>query len=153
MEPDISSICLIITFLSQNVNTKDSQNKISDGFALFLCAILLHISQKNGTSLYLLLSEIPNVFIPERCFCSELCKTKISREPFQKQCHLVKALVGHFFLDRDIGIPISVHFFIFWMMQAFFSSTKRQIAICLKKRYTFIEVKLLGTENLPQTWA
>ena len=35
----------------------------------------------------------------------------------------------------------------------FLSMIKRQIAICLKKRYTFVEVKLRGTESLLPTWA
>ncbi len=42
--------------------------------------------------------------------------------------------------------------FVLEIVRLFLDNTKRQIAICQKKRYTFVEVKLLDTENSLLTW-
>ena len=68
-------------------------------------------------------------------------------------CHLVKALSWPRSFRQRYGNPYLCLLFVFWVdVCLFLSDLKRQIAICLKKRYTFVEVKLLDTENLLPTW-
>ena len=74
--------------------------------------------------------------------------------PPWSQCHLDKALPWLCSFRQRYGNPYLCLLFVFWVdICLFLSMIKRQIAICLKKRYTFVEVKLHGTESLLPTWA